>query len=159
MYNLHYLFMFIGMCVIREDVRHYLDYCVEGKSVPLKDDQINCNIEISRKEISTTHIRCLWLCEDGPSELASVTETSAKIVVVVNTINSFQVEDWVYDNCSLPVVVLNFVSGQILKDIFDDVSEAQTYATISLTEMQVDIRKSINVLSNLVINRSVISHS
>ena len=129
----------IGMCVKCEGVRRYFDYCIEAKSAQLKDNQINNWTEINRKELPGDHMRCVWLSEAYvPSLLASISDTSATVVVVINNINSFQVDDCVYEHCSLPVVVLNLTSGQILSDMLDKDFEAQLHAIISRTSMQVE---------------------
>ena len=97
---------------------------------------------MSRKEIYCSHWRCLWLSDitepSGPSLLESVTGTSATAVVLVNNIDSFQVDDWVYRNCSLPVVVLCSSSGYTLKSVFDKCLETQVDGWISLHPMQLE---------------------
>lgn len=122
-----------------KDERLYFDYGVENIHVKLKGDLVNNWFTISRKEISgTSHMRCIWLEEarDEPSLLDSITSTSAKLVVIINNMESFQLDCWVYEDCSLPIIVLSASSGDDLRRTFDKNLEEQVQVMISLSRMQ-----------------------
>ena len=144
---------FIGICIQCDGGKWYFDYDISTKSMDLHDDHINCWKVISTTEKSgLPHFRCLWISDpNGPSLIQSVTETLATVVIVINNIESFQIEDWVYEICSLPVVVLCSSAGHILRRVFD--KRLETVAMISLSPMEVEeimICKCRNNDSNFV---------
>ena len=131
---------FIGICIQCGGKKWYFDYEISTKSADLDDSQINSWEVISTTEKSGhTHFRCLWLSDpNGPSLIQSVTETCATVVIVINSIESFQIDDSVYDICSLPVVVLCSSAGHILRHIFDKSLDPEVLAMISLSPMEVE---------------------
>ena len=78
-------------------------------------------------------MRCVQLyeTESDPSLLDSVSSTSAKAVVVINNMDSFQLEASVYALCSLPIIVLCSSVGNRLKAILTRKPDAQVDALIS----------------------------
>ena len=133
--------MYIGICVKSRDKKWYFDYEIDAKSTQLKDSELNTWRTLSSSEISgDDHFRCLWLSRsstDGPSILDTITGTKATVVIVINTIDSFQVEDWVTD-CCLPVIVLCSSSGRVLQTIFEKSFDNEVTATISRISMTVE---------------------
>lgn len=132
--------MHTGICVKSRGKKWYFDYEIDAKSVELKTCEINTWRALSCSEISgDNHFRCLWLSKcsnDGPLIMDSVTETVATVVVVINNIDSFQVEEWVYK--SLPVIVLCSSAGEVLQQIFDKSLDTEVAAMISHVSMDVD---------------------
>ena len=132
--------MHAGICVKSREKKWYFDYEIDAMSIELKASEINTWRALSCSEISgDNHFRCLWLSKcsnDGPLIMDSITETVATVVVVINSIDSFQVEEWVYT--SLPVIVLCSSAGEILQQIFDNSLGTEVTAMISHVSMDVE---------------------
>lgn len=95
-------------------------------------------------------MRCLHIheTESDPSLLDSVSNTSAKAVIVINNMDSFQLEDSAYALCSLPIIVLCSSAGNRLKAILTRKSEVQIEAFISSRPLQEEICKLIKPFVN-----------
>ena len=131
----------IGLCIRRESKKWYFDYGAEVKS---SENMENNWMMISNREISgNPHIRCVWLLETehDPSLLDSVSGTLASVVVIINNMDSFQLDASVYSMCSLPIIVLCSSSGNVLKAIFESRSETLVDAMISTNPIPVEICK------------------